>query len=249
LEFAFDASTRHSFWRKYSDAVNHRLLSSWRPPAARDILKTDAFDEACTGGLVDWVDLGYQTVTAIDIAPTVVRRAAANAPRIRTSCADVRSLPFRDSSFDWIISTSTLDHFANAEEISVSLNELFRVLRPGGELLLTLDNPVNPFVALRNILPGRLSQSAGLSSYDVGVTLTPWRLRQEVVRSGFVVTDSTTIGQCPRAAAVLVAGMMSSRRQSAILRFALACEKLSTLPSRVLTGHFSAIRALKPSHP
>lgn len=243
LEYDFEGNRRHAFWRDYSDAVNRRLLAAWRPISAEVILKTDAFDEAWSSGLAPTLDPAKLTV--IDIAPAVLHRAAIHAPGLRASCADVRSLPFRDDCFDWIVSTSTLDHFASEAEIAVSLRELHRVLRPSGELLLTLDNPLNPFVALRNAMPGRWSQSAGLSSYDVGVTWSPWRLRREVQACGFTIIDASTTGQCPRVLAVLLAGLVGERGRRAILNLSLACENLRRLPTRVFTGHFTAIRAVK----
>jgi len=70
--------------------------------------------------------------------------------------ADVRQLDFGDNSIELIISNSTLDHFQQAEDIDRSLAELARVLVPGGLLLVTMDNPLNPVIALRNRLPKSL---------------------------------------------------------------------------------------------
>ena len=59
-------------------------------------------------------------------------------------------------SFDLVVSTSTLDHFGHASDIGDALAELNRVLRKGGELVITMDNTGNPVIALRRIIQAPL---------------------------------------------------------------------------------------------
>ena len=80
----------------------------------------------------------------MDLADTAATAAAAKHPGLETACAEVRHLPFRDGEFDAVVSSSTLDHLDTVDEIAVALRELRRILRPGGELVVTLDNPANP---------------------------------------------------------------------------------------------------------
>jgi len=163
--------------------------------------------------------------------------------------ADVRRLPFGDDKFDLIISNSTLDHFETTAEITVALRELYRVLKPGGQLLLTLDNLQNPMIALRQALPFRLLKKLGVVPYFVGSTFGPGKLCREVRESGFRVTDTTALVHNPRVVAVAIAGMLQRRTtgltQQRFLRFLMAFEKLSNLPTKFFTGHFVAVRAVK----
>ena len=96
----------------------------------------------------------------VDLAPTTVQAALNRYHGLRALAADVRRLPFADGDFDTVVSNSTLDHFKTSAELADSIKELSRVLRPGGELYLTLDNPSNPLIALRNALPFRFAQDA-----------------------------------------------------------------------------------------
>jgi demethylmenaquinone methyltransferase/2-methoxy-6-polyprenyl-1,4-benzoquinol methylase len=52
---------------------------------------------------------------------------------LRCSACDVRLLPFLDKSFDRIIIVDAFHHFADQP---VALSELWRVLRPGGMLMI-----------------------------------------------------------------------------------------------------------------
>ena len=146
-------------------------------------LKTDLQEErSAVRSLVP--ELGG-TWLGIDVAATVAKEAAAT--DVMGSAADVRRLPFRDDAFDGILSTSTLDHFHDVAEIDVSLHELRRVMAPGGRMVLTLDNPENPLILLRNRLPDRSRRATGLVQFHVGPTLSAAAGTAALERSGFEV--------------------------------------------------------------
>lgn len=52
--------------------------------------------------------------------------------RLITQHMDARELHFEDASFDAVFSSSSLEHFGTDEEIGRSLDEMYRVLKPGG---------------------------------------------------------------------------------------------------------------------
>ena len=58
--------------------------------------------------------------------------------------ADVRQLPFHDETFDWAISVATYHHIMGKEQKEAALNELRRVLKPGGEAFITVWNRWQP---------------------------------------------------------------------------------------------------------
>ncbi len=60
------------------------------------------------------------------------------------SLADVCCLPYTNDTFDWVISVATYHHVKGEEERQAALNELRRVLRPGGEALITVWNRWQP---------------------------------------------------------------------------------------------------------
>jgi SAM-dependent methyltransferase/GNAT superfamily N-acetyltransferase len=223
--------------RAYSDAVNRALLERWLPARSGTVLKTDLFDEATAEGLVGLLLTRADRVVGIDVAPSIVEAAQARNPALEAIVADVMTLPFEGGSIDVVVSNSTLDHFGSVAEIDRALRELARVLRPGGLLILTLDNDANPTVWLRNRIPRSLLRRSGLVPYPVGRTLSPGGLRAAVERAGFAVNDTALIAHVPRLAVRLLA-WRSPRL--------LGAERAGHAPTRVLTAQFAAVRALSP---
>lgn len=242
------AEGRHALWRRHSDAVNRALVAGWLPEAPVDrLLKTDLFDEVVTDGLAAQLGRRARRVVGIDVSPVVARLAAERHPGLDARAADVRSLPFGDGDFDAVVSLSTLDHFDAAEEVEAALRELARVLRPGGNLVLTMDNLSNPVIRLRNSLPRRWLQRTGLVPYYVGVTYGPRALRAAVTRAGFEVEEMTATVHCPRVLAVAVSAWLDrvapEAWKDAWARLLARLERLGRLPTRYVSGHFIAVRA------
>ncbi len=58
--------------------------------------------------------------------------------------ADVSYLPYTEQTFDWAISVATYHHIKGNAERQAALNELKRVLKPGGEAFITVWNRWQP---------------------------------------------------------------------------------------------------------
>ena len=247
-------------WREYTDGLQLALIGRWgglSPTSAGGqaadaggaiLLKTDLFDEVTGRGLVPRLLAAGASVTGIDISPFIAAEAAARSPGLTAVAADVRSLPFPDGSFDMVFSGSTLDHFDSVSDIRAALDELGRVLRLGGRLILTMDNPANPLIRLRNGPLLAVLRRVGIVPYHVGVTLGPQALAAAVRDAGFEVTEVTAVMHCPRVIAVRAAAFVAwlpDTCRRAFLRCLSACEWLESMPSRWLTGHYVAIHALR----
>jgi SAM-dependent methyltransferase len=79
---------------------------------------------------------GASAAVGVDIDPATVRHAAAG-HGIDARVADVAALPFDDGSFDLVVSFETIEHVLEPHNV---LDELRRVLAPGGLLLISTPN-------------------------------------------------------------------------------------------------------------
>ncbi len=94
-------------------------------------------------------------VTAVDAEPTMVELARAAVPAADSRVAVLPNLPFGDGEFDAVVGNFVLNHVGQPRS---ALNELRRVVRPGGWVALTIwPTPSAPGQSLI----GRAVQAAG----------------------------------------------------------------------------------------
>jgi demethylmenaquinone methyltransferase / 2-methoxy-6-polyprenyl-1,4-benzoquinol methylase len=112
------------------------LDGRWRRLAARAVVREGdrVLDAACgTGDLaVADAEAGASHVTGLDFSERMLERARKKAS-LEWVCGDLLALPFADASFD---SATVGFGVRNVSELEVALQELHRVLRPGGRLAI-----------------------------------------------------------------------------------------------------------------
>lgn len=101
----------------------------------------DVLDAACGEGYGSYLmkTWGAQSVTGMDIDASAVDKARESfkADGLAYLQHDVQTLPFEDHVFDVVVSLETLEHLDDAE---MFLQEIKRVLRPGGTVILSCPN-------------------------------------------------------------------------------------------------------------
>jgi SAM-dependent methyltransferase len=247
----FQIVSPQNLWRRHNDALHGELLKHWlRGLNGQRLLKTDLFEEAYGEGLYPHLTLNGNHLMGMDISGHPIAKAKDRYPKITAVRTDVRHLPFSDESFGGIVSISTLDHFFSRQDLRGSLGEIYRTLKPQGQLLITLDNPVNPVIALRQALPFDLLHRLRLCPCFTGETLSPVLLRLTLEELGFIVLEVGAILHCPRVLAIPLAGLLerycSRNLQKHCLKFLRVWEGLGSWPTRFITGHFITARAIRP---
>jgi SAM-dependent methyltransferase len=120
-------------------------------------------------------------VTGLDLDPAMIERARANVDRLGDwderrplfLVGDVASLAFPDGSFDLVVSTLSMHHWADP---AAGLAEIARVLRPGGRALVWDFRPgvrPHPFGPRHAHLPDPVDHIHGAPLRVVNAT--PWR--------------------------------------------------------------------------
>lgn len=184
----FDSLLAEQYASAHLKFLNKCLaLNSWN---GKRVLKTDMFAEAYDPDRSFlWSILNPHT-TGMDIDPEVVKQASTRCPCIN---CDVRKLPFKSSSFDIVISDSTLDHFRDKKDIMVSLREIARVLKTDGTLIITMDNEDN----WSNFLY-RVWIALGLNSFYVGHTYDMFELGSILNKLGLSIDSRAFLIHNPR---------------------------------------------------
>lgn len=106
-----------------------------------DVHGLDVLDAGCGPGiLLHWlVSGGVRSATGIDVTPRMLELARERAPKARLLVADLaKRLPLADDAFDLVASSLTIDY---VRDWSVPLSEFRRVLRPGGQLVFSVQHP------------------------------------------------------------------------------------------------------------
>ena len=183
------ASTRY-----YADNEQRLFTEHFPPLAGLKMLKTDLWDEAKNTRILAWASRQGARAYGIDISePTVVRARTAFDPgpggrhRLQAAVGDVRDLPFRNASFDAIYSMGTIEHFDETER---AVEEMARVLKPGGRAIVGVPNRYDPF--LRPLFVTVL-QTAGLYGYGYEKSYSRRALRTMLEKAGLDVVAETAI--------------------------------------------------------
>jgi SAM-dependent methyltransferase len=157
--------TRYGLSCGYHDRFDPALLE--RRPALRRAMER-LFDLILPPMVGTLLDIGCGTATywpllvgrchrllGTDLSPAMVAEGRRH-QRARGAClggllcCDSARLPLASGSVDLVLSIDTLHHL---EELDRVMEEVWRVLRPGGELVAVEPNVINPVVFLAHLIP------------------------------------------------------------------------------------------------
>lgn len=119
-------------YAEYVDFVSHYL----RPGA-------HVLDIGCgTGIAAGLVQKKGYAVTGLDVSVHCLARGKAARPSVQYVCADALRIPARDGAFDGVIIFQVIEHMS---DIPTVLNEMIRVTKPGGRIIILSPNLLSPF--------------------------------------------------------------------------------------------------------
>src|SRR5579871_2269064 len=118
-----------------------RDIAEFRSLAARlfqEIAAGSTILEVAPGPLsVDLATCGQHQVTSLDISQSFVeiarKNAAAESVRADFRRGNASAMPFEDNAFDFVVCRAAFKNFTQPLE---AINEMFRVLKPGGRAMI-----------------------------------------------------------------------------------------------------------------
>lgn len=106
---------------------------------------TKILDLCCGSGQATQVLVQHsRNVTGLDASPLSIRRAQQNVPQAQYTEAFAENMPFADNSFD-LVHTSVAMHEMEPKQLRQILQQVYRVLKPGGVFaMVDFHPPTNP---------------------------------------------------------------------------------------------------------
>ncbi|AVH66447.1 class I SAM-dependent methyltransferase [Nostoc sp. 'Peltigera membranacea cyanobiont' N6] len=106
---------------------------------------TQVLDLCCgSGQTTHFLVKNSQNVTGLDASPKSLERARLNVPEASYVEAFAEEMPFADNLFD-VVHTSVALHEMQPQQLRKIINEVYRVLKPGGVFtLIDFHAPTNP---------------------------------------------------------------------------------------------------------
>jgi len=247
-------------FRQRREVILRMVRNLPRPEGAKYL------DAGCGPGayIAPLLDLGYH-VSAFDQSQGMVDKAARNfdpahADRVDLKVAGVDDIPFPDGQFDLVTNVAVLMYLPDERRV---IRELARVLKPGGTLIITVDNrkdladTIDLPMRLRRLL-GRLGPrkaaapegGAGDGADGAGAggtavqprTYSPREIRDRLTEAGLVIDEETSVGFAPfYLNGRRVAGDRTDLRLDRALGF------LRRIPGLRLTGYTYLCRCHRPA--
>lgn|GEM_PF-2289374 len=178
-------SIEQGYWETYadydwsSDETKDKAIS-FIPRTDGDVL------ELCIGGgaFARRIPKNYSSYTGLDLSRTLLDALAQNLPHVKTVYGDAQELPFEESSFDSVILFSGLHHLPKMRQ---SLDEAFRVLRPGGSYFCFEPNDCAWYRAPMRMMRNNKTIRDWIKIYsDDEVYLDPEQVEKVASAAGFV---------------------------------------------------------------
>jgi SAM-dependent methyltransferase len=146
------------------------------------VLKLDLWNEGFNTRILQWMHEQGARAYGIDSSAVITEAARRRTPATDGSLhvlqSDVRHVPFRSASFDFVYTIGTIEHF---DEYETALGEIARVLKPGGRAIIGVPHKWNVF--LRPLLVSVLDRF-GKYPYSPEKSFSAGELRRAIERCG-----------------------------------------------------------------
>lgn len=136
----YDAQQGYDLYaEEYSTEKNYRFLNSFEEDNLQillgDLKGLSVLDAGCgSGRLIEALRDKGAEITAMDISQKMLEKVEKKYSKIKTVKGDIAAMPFKDEMFDVVVAAFVIVHLKYPKK---AFEECYRVLKPGGFLLIT----------------------------------------------------------------------------------------------------------------
>jgi ubiquinone/menaquinone biosynthesis C-methylase UbiE len=111
----------------------------------------------------------------LDLSEDLIKIAKKNHPEAKFEVGSILETPYKDNFFDLTVSVATLHHIPSKENRQAALNEIYRITKPGGKVIITNWYFWDKSKHLKAISKEALRILLGKSELDFGDFFMPWK--------------------------------------------------------------------------
>jgi ubiquinone biosynthesis O-methyltransferase len=179
---------------RYEQTARYNALVSMLDPKPSDMI----FDVGCGSGM-DLIPLSKKCLKCIgiDFSEGMIHGAkevllGSNVNNVEVEFGDATNLRFQDGQFDKVFASEVLEHIPDYQK---AVNEMARVLKTGGSLVVTTPNRYSLYGFDRYVIYEKIFGKKSSHSYDYWKTFS--ELKHALESSGLKVVDYSGFNYMP----------------------------------------------------
>ncbi len=138
----FKRSTKYRLWRRTIEIIS--ALERFAPKPVRDIIDLGTADGRMLHSIKE--KFPESRCIGVEFNQELVNFGKSHFPEIEIVQGDIQVLDFSDKSFDSVLLTAVIEHVPDPEKV---VSEAYRILKPGGILVLTSPDPFWEYLATK----------------------------------------------------------------------------------------------------
>jgi len=175
----------------FKNLASYSSAFQWIPDTTKKYLPkgTRILEGGCGQGItVHTLSQAGFDVYGVDTALATIHQLKSRAPHLNVSTADINHLPFENDFFDGYWSLGVIEH--NYEGYGLALQEMARVIKPGGYLFLTVPamSALRRWKAKWGVYPA-FKPDKGTRDNFYQFILSPLKLKDDLQNLGFTIVS------------------------------------------------------------